>query len=76
MFTAVISQVLVDSFIDPTVYSAVGLDRRRAVQAAHANPCRQQSRIWMAEKGVGFLTDAGMVAGPSRTVWRRAQLVA
>jgi hypothetical protein len=29
----------------------------------------------MAEKVTAFLTDAGIIAGPSRAIWRQASLI-
>ena len=74
--TAVTSAFVVGSFLDPRVYEAVGLDPRTARAAARANPHHQQTLRWSAERVTGFLDQAGLVAGPSTAVWRRAHLVA
>ena len=37
------------SFLDPAVYTNVGLDREVAVAQASANPHHQQTRVWSAE---------------------------
>ena len=62
--------------IDPAVYGAVGLDPCRAVAEARANPHRRETRLWSAEKVTGFLAEQGLIAGPSRGVWRQAGLLA
>lgn len=74
--TAVTSAYVVDSFLDPRVYAAVGLDPAVAARVARRNPAHVETRLWMAEKVVGFLRDAGLVRGPSTAVWRRAGLLA
>jgi hypothetical protein len=76
MLTAVTSWFVVDNLIDPAVYSSVGLDPQEAAAVARNNPNHRENRIWMAEKVTGFLTDAGVLAGPSRAIWRQASLIA
>ena len=71
----VTSLFVVASFRDPAVYPAVGLDREEAVRQARANPYALETRAWMAERVTGFLRDAGMIAGPTSALWRRAGLV-
>ncbi len=76
LITALTSWAVVEAMVDPTVYAAVGLDPRRAVREARANPVRQESRLWSAERVTGFLRDTGMIGGPTTVVWRAAGLVA
>jgi hypothetical protein len=76
VLTAVTAVAVIESFVDPAVYDAVGLDRRAAAAAARANPHTAETRLWMAEKVTAFLRDAGLIAGPSTAVWRRASLIA
>jgi hypothetical protein len=76
LLTALTAVAVVESFVDPAVYPAVGLDRGAAVRVARSNPHAASSRRWMAEKVTGFLTDAGLIAGPATAVWRRASLIA
>ncbi|CRK60867.1 putative membrane protein [Alloactinosynnema sp. L-07] len=73
--TALVSYAVIDSLIDPKVYRSVGIDPRQGRAAALANPEFHQTRRWMAEKVVDFLTDAGMIGGPSKAILRRAHLV-
>ncbi|HVK22605.1 MAG TPA: diiron oxygenase [Actinokineospora sp.] len=73
--TALVSFAVIDSLIDPRVYRSVGIDPRQGRAAAMANPEFHQTRRWMAEKVIEFLTEAGMVGGPSKAILRRAHLI-
>jgi hypothetical protein len=73
--TAVTSWFVIDNIIDPAVYASVGLDPARAHAVARRNPHHLQNRIWMAEKVTAFLTEAGIIAGPSTAIWRQASLI-
>lgn len=75
VLTAVVAQLIVDAMIDPAVYTAVGLDRGRAVAEARASEQRRETRLWTAEKVTGFLTEVGLIDGPATALWRRAGLV-
>ena len=66
---------VVNAFLDPALYTNVGLDRAEAVAAARANPHHQQTRLWMAERVTDFLRSSGIIAGPITRGWRRAGLV-
>lgn len=72
---AIAATLIVDSFVDPAVYSAVGLDATEAVAQVKASPYHAATRRWMGEKVTGFLRDAGMIGGPSTALWRRASLL-
>jgi hypothetical protein len=73
--TAVVAYGVADMLVHPRVYAAVGLDPRRARAVALANPHHHETRRWMAEKVVDFLTEVGMIGGPSTSLWRRAHLI-
>lgn len=73
--TAVTAGFVVHSFIDPRVYDAVGLDRAEAVRQAKANPHHAETRLWMAEKVLGFLSDNGMITRATAPLWRRLGLL-
>ncbi len=73
--TATLAYLIIDGMIDPHVYAAVGIRPKDGREAALANPHHQQNRRWMGEKIVRFLTDAGLVGGPSTVLWRRAHLI-
>jgi hypothetical protein len=73
--TAVVAFSVANILIHPRVYTSVGLDPKQARAAALANPHHRETRRWMAEKVVEFLTDVNMIGGPSTTLWRRAHLI-
>jgi hypothetical protein len=73
--TAVVAYTVVDIMVHPGAYKAVGLDPRQAREVARANPHHHETRRWMAEKVVEFLTDVGMIGGPSKRLWRKAHLL-
>jgi P-aminobenzoate N-oxygenase AurF len=73
--TAVVAYTVVDIMVHPGAYQAVGLDPRQAREVARANPHHHETRRWMAEKVVEFLTDVGMIGGPSKRLWRKAHLL-
>jgi hypothetical protein len=75
LVTAVVAYAVVNVMVHPGVYKAVGLDPRLARAAALANPHHHESRRWMAEKVVAFLTEVGMIGGPSKRIWRKAHLL-
>lgn len=57
------------------MYRSVGIDPREGRAVALANPNFHETRRWMAEKVMDFLTDAGLVGGPSKSILRRAHLL-
>jgi hypothetical protein len=75
LVTAVVAYSVVNILIHPGAYAAVGLDPREAREVALANPHHHESRRWMAEKVVAFLTEVGMIGGPSKALWKKAHLL-
>jgi hypothetical protein len=75
LVTAVVAHTVMDVMVHPAVYKAVGLNPREARATALANPHHHESRRWMAEKVVAFLTEVGMIGGPTKRIWRRAHLL-
>jgi P-aminobenzoate N-oxygenase AurF len=73
--TAVVAYGVANVLVHPAAYAAVGIDPRAGRSAALANPHHRETRRWMAEKIVEFLSGVGMIGGPSRMLWRRAHLV-
>jgi hypothetical protein len=73
---AIAATIIVDSFVDPAVYPAVGLNPAEAVAQVAASPYHAANRRWMGEKVTSFLGDAGLIGGPSTVLWRRASLIA
>jgi hypothetical protein len=76
VLTAVTSICVVESFIDPAVYTAVGLDPKRAVAEVRNSQHQKENRLWMADRVTTFLRDADVISGPVTKVWRKAGLVA
>ncbi len=75
LVTAVVAYSVINILVHPGAYAAVGLDPKEARAVALANPHHHASRKWMAEKIVDFLTEVGMIGGPSKRIWRRAHLL-
>ncbi len=61
--------------INPRVYAAVGLNPRVARRTALANPYYQETLRYGGEKLVAFLTEAGLIGRPGRTLWRKSFLL-
>lgn len=75
LVTAVVAYTVVDIMVHPRVYAAVDLDPRQAREAALANPHHLETRRWLAEKITEFLSDVGMIGGPTKRIWRKAHLL-
>jgi hypothetical protein len=75
LVTAVVAYTIVDIMGNPAVYTAIGLDPKQAREVARDNPHHHETRRWMAEKIVEFLTEVGMIGGPSKRFWRKAHLL-
>lgn len=73
--TAVVAYTIVDIMVHPGAYRAVGLDPKQAREVARANPHHHETRRFLAEKIVAFLTEVGMIGGPSKRLWRKAHLL-
>lgn len=75
LVTAVVAHTVVNVLVHPGVYAAVGLNPREARAAALANPHHHETRRWLAEKIVAFLTEVGMIGGPTKRIWQKAYLL-
>jgi hypothetical protein len=75
LVTAVVAAFVVHSLINPAVYDAVGLDRSEAVAAARTNPHNHETRRWLGEKIMAFLTEQGMVTRVCRPIYKRVHLI-
>ncbi|GAA2989567.1 P-aminobenzoate N-oxygenase AurF [Actinokineospora diospyrosa] len=73
--TAATAIAVMDAMVNPRVYKAVGIAPRVGRAAALANPEFRETRRWMVEKVVEFLTGTGMIGGPSKALWRKAGLL-
>jgi hypothetical protein len=57
------------------VYDAVGLPRRSTRRAALRHPDYRETLRRSAEKIIPFLTEVGLIGGPTTWLWRRAHLL-
>lgn len=64
------------SLIDPRVYASVGIDPAEGARVAAANPHWQAAKRSAAERAVTLLDELGLIAGPTRGLWRRAGVLA
>ena len=75
LLLARMAYVVATSLVHPQVYAAVGLDPRQARAAARTNPQAQATTQWAAARLVSFFTELGLIEGPGRLLWRRANLI-
>jgi hypothetical protein len=75
VITATVAATVVDAYVRPRTYLAVGLDPAEAKAVARANPHHKEARRWMAERITGFLSEVGLIGGRSVELWRRADLL-
>src|SRR5699024_2603334 len=73
--TALVSYIVVDSFVDPRVYRSVGIDPAEGRRAAMANPYYQATMRWLGGKIMPFLREQGLVDGPGMPLWRTSNLL-
>lgn len=66
---------VVTSLVNPKVYVAAGLDPRQARAAVKANRHYHDKIREGSAKTVEFLSDAGLVGGPSTLLLRRAHII-
>ncbi|WP_051467387.1 AurF N-oxygenase family protein [Actinomadura oligospora] len=59
----------------PAVYRAVNLDPRIAYRTAKTSPHRQATLRWAFRRATGFLTDIGMIEGPSARIWHHTGML-
>ena len=72
---AVVSYFVMEGLVDPRVYRSVGVDPSEGQAAARANPHFRETKMWMGEKIMLFLDEAGLIGGPSLKLWRKANLI-
>lgn len=73
--SAVVAAFVVSTLISPEVYRSVGLDPKDAVKAARANPHYAETRRWMGEKIMGFLSEQGMVPWYTQPIYGLVSLI-
>jgi hypothetical protein len=72
---AAVAAIVADNLVQPEVYASVGLDPAEAKAVARENE-HYRDKLRTASSGlVAFLRDAGLIAGPSELLWKRAGLV-
>jgi P-aminobenzoate N-oxygenase AurF len=64
------------AFINPAVYTNVGLDRREAMAQVKASAHRTDVMQTGAKRLTDFLDDIGVLRGPGRRLWRSSGLLA
>ncbi|MGP3980909.1 AurF N-oxygenase family protein [Streptomyces sp. KR80] len=64
------------AFVNPKVYSDVGLDRREAVAQVKASAHRREVMQTGARRLTDFLDDIGLMRGVGRKLWRSSGLLA
>ncbi|SOD60737.1 P-aminobenzoate N-oxygenase AurF [Streptomyces zhaozhouensis] len=64
------------AFVNPEVYTNVGLDRREAVAQARASAHRREVMREGARRLTDFLDDIGVMRGAARRMWRSSGLLA
>ncbi|RFU82937.1 diiron oxygenase [Streptomyces triticagri] len=64
------------AFVNPEVYSNVGLDRRAAVAQVRASAHRREVMQTGARRLTDFLDDVGLLRGVGRRLWRSSGLLA
>ena len=71
--TALVGTEVVNSLWQARLYRSVGLSGRTGRAAALANPHHRATRRYMLEKVLAFLSEVGMVGGPSERLWQRCR---
>ncbi|MEU2511434.1 AurF N-oxygenase family protein [Streptomyces syringium] len=64
------------AFVNPAVYTNVGLDRREAVAQVRASGHRREVMQTGAKRLTDFLDDVGVLRGVGRRLWRSSGLLA
>ncbi len=72
---AVVAAAVTSSLISPQVYRSVGVDPKVGVETARKNPSYAETRRWMGEKIIDFLTEQGMITWYSRPVYKLVSLI-
>ncbi|MFF2652886.1 diiron oxygenase [Streptomyces sp. NPDC058045] len=70
------ARVFSEAFINPQVYTDVGLDRRQAVAQVKASGHRREVMQTGAKRLTDFLDDIGVLRGAGRAMWRSSGLLA
>lgn len=69
------AMLLATSLTRSAQYRRAGLDPRQARAQARDNPHHREVKRHGAERVVAFLSDAGLIGGPTERIWRRSGLL-
>ena len=69
------AQVVVDTLVRPSCYTAVGLDAREARRAVRHSAARRETIQWAGSKVTARFKDLGLIKGPTKLIWKRAGLL-
>lgn len=75
LILGVVANVIVHNLVHRNVYAAVGLDPDTATRAARGNERYTANLRRSAENLTTFLTEVGLIGGPSARLWRTARLL-
>lgn len=64
-----------ESLVHPRVYKAVGLDPYEARKVAKANPNTIATKRWAAARTMTLFQETGLIGGPNKRLWRKADLI-
>ena len=64
-----------EALIHPRVYQAIGLDPYEARKVATTNPHTIATKRWAAAKTIALFEDNGLIGGPNKRLWRKANLI-
>lgn len=70
------ARVFSKAFINPEVYTNVGLDKREALAQVRASGHRKEIMQTGAKRLTDFLDDIGVLRGAGRKLWRSSGLLA
>ncbi|HCA87494.1 MAG TPA: hypothetical protein DEQ61_19715 [Streptomyces sp.] len=70
------ARVFSEAFINPDVYTNVGLDKREAVAQVKASAHRREVMQTGAKRLTDFLDEIGVLRGPGRKLWKSSGLLA
>ncbi len=69
------ARVITRSLVSPKVYASVGLDPAEALEAVRTSGHRQDVMRQASKRLVDFLSDIGLLRGPSRALWKSSGLI-
>ncbi|WP_435864306.1 AurF N-oxygenase family protein [Streptomyces sparsogenes] len=70
------ARIFARAFVNPRVYTEVGLDRRAAVEQVRASGHRREVMRAGAKRLTDFLDDIGVLRGAGRRLWQSSGLLA